>query len=114
MDIQNRRLWLRRGTPFANGEPDSGYVAPADVAVLVVTNNAYCGLASGIGSTAPTAFAEVYWDCATGYYSFGHEVGHLQSARHNPKNDPTNTPYAWGHGYQYVGKGRNAHGFDPL
>src|SRR5688572_17959727 len=35
MDIQNRRLWLRRGTPFANGEPDSGYVAPADVAVLV-------------------------------------------------------------------------------
>jgi hypothetical protein len=80
----------------------------ADVAVLVVTNNAYCGLASGIGSTAPTAFAEVYWDCATGYYSFGHEVGHLQSARHDPKNDPTNTPYSWGHGYQYIGKGRNA------
>jgi hypothetical protein len=80
----------------------------ADVAVLLVTNTAYCGLASGIGSTAPTAFAEVYWDCATGYYSFAHEIGHLQSARHDPKNDPTKTPYAYGHGYQYVGKGRNA------
>jgi hypothetical protein len=80
----------------------------ADVAVLVVTNTAYCGLASGIGSTAATAFVEVYWDCATGYYSFAHEIGHLQSARHDPKNDPTKTPYAYGHGYQYVGKGRNA------
>lgn len=80
----------------------------ADVGVLIVTNSAYCGLASGIGSTASTAFAEVYWDCATGYYSFGHEVGHLQSARHDPKNDPTNTPYSYGHGYQYIGKGRNA------
>lgn len=80
----------------------------ADVGVLIVTNNAYCGLASGIGSTAPTAFVEVYWDCATGYYSFAHEIGHLQSARHDPKNDPTNTPYAYGHGFQYIGKGKNA------
>ncbi len=77
----------------------------ADVGVLIVTNNAYCGLASGIGSTATTAFAEVYWDCATGYYSFAHEIGHLQSARHDPANDPTNTPYAYGHGYQYASGG---------
>jgi hypothetical protein len=77
----------------------------ADVGVLVVSNTAYCGLASGIGSTASTAFAEVYWDCATGYYSFGHEVGHLQSARHDPANDPTNSPYRYGHGYQYASGG---------
>ena len=80
----------------------------ADVGVLIVTNTAYCGLASGIGSSATTAFAEVYHGCATGYYSFAHEIGHLQSARHDPKNDPTNSPYAYGHGYQYIGKGRNA------
>lgn len=73
----------------------------ADVGVLLVTNNAYCGLASAIGASASTAFAEVYYDCATGYYSFAHEIGHLQSARHDPANDPTNTPYAYGHGYQY-------------
>lgn len=42
----------------------------ADVAVLVINNASSCGLASGIGSTAATAFAAVHWDCATGYYSF--------------------------------------------
>ena len=47
----------------------------------------------------------MYWDWATGYYSFGHEIGHLQSARHDPANDPTNSPYAYGHGYQYPSGG---------
>jgi hypothetical protein len=75
----------------------------ADVGVILINNTSYCGLASGIGSTASTAFAAVYWGCATGYYSFAHEIGHLQSARHDPANDPTNSPYAYGHGYQYTG-----------
>lgn len=74
----------------------------ADVALLVINNASSCGLASSIGSTAATAFANAHWDCITGYYSFGHEIGHLQSARHDPKNDPTNSPYAYGHGYQYT------------
>lgn len=75
----------------------------ADVGVLIVNSTAYCGLASGIGSSASTAFAAVYWGCATGYYSFGHEIGHLQSARHDPSTDPTLSPYAYGHGYRYTG-----------
>lgn len=75
----------------------------ADVGVLVINNSSSCGLASGIGSTASTAFANAHWDCITGYYSFGHEVGHLLSARHDPATDPTNSPYAYGHGYQYNG-----------
>jgi hypothetical protein len=75
----------------------------ADVGLLVINNTQYCGLASGIGSTASTAFAAVYWDCATGYYSFAHEIGHLQSARHDPATDPNTTPYAYGHGYRYNG-----------
>jgi hypothetical protein len=74
----------------------------ADVGLLVIDNASACGLASSIGSTAATAFSSAYWDCITGYYSFAHEIGHLQSARHDPKNDPTTTPYAWGHGYQYT------------
>lgn len=73
----------------------------ADVGVLLINNASYCGLASGIGSTAATAFAAVYWDCATGYYSFAHEIGHLQSARHDIANDPSTSPYAFGHGYRY-------------
>ncbi len=77
----------------------------ADVAVLLINNSSSCGLASGIGSSASTAFAVAHWDCATGYYSFGHEVGHLQSARHDPATDPTNTPYVYGHGYRYPAGG---------
>ncbi|TMO90349.1 pre-peptidase C-terminal domain-containing protein [Pseudoalteromonas ruthenica] len=72
----------------------------ADVVVLVNDVNGYCGQADAIGASASSAFAMVDYDCATGYYSFGHEIGHLQAARHNPENDPTNSPYAYGHGYQ--------------
>lgn len=73
----------------------------ADVAVLVINNASSCGLASSIGSSASTAFAAVHWDCATGYYSFAHEIGHLQSARHDSATDPSTSPYAYGHGYRY-------------
>lgn len=72
----------------------------ADVAVLILNDSASCGIAKAIGATASTAFAVVHYDCATGYYSFAHEIGHLQSARHDPAADPTTTPYAYGHGYR--------------
>jgi hypothetical protein len=72
----------------------------ADVVVLVNDVNGYCGQADAIGANAASAFVIVDYDCATGYYSFGHEIGHLQGARHNPENDPTTTPYSFGHGYQ--------------
>jgi PKD repeat protein len=72
----------------------------ADVAMLVANDSSSCGLASGIGSTAATAFATAYWDCIAGYYSFAHEIGHLQSARHDPATDGSTTPYAYGHGYR--------------
>jgi len=72
----------------------------ADVMMLIGNDGSSCGLASGIGSTASTAFATTYWNCATGYYSFAHEIGHLQSARHDPVADPSTTPYAYGHGYR--------------
>lgn len=75
----------------------------ADVALLVINNSSSCGLASGIGSTASTAFADAHWDCITGYYSFAHEIGHLQSARHDPATDPSTSPYSYGHGYRYTG-----------
>lgn len=77
----------------------------ADVVMFMINNSSSCGLASAIGASATTAFAAVHHGCATGYYSFGHEIGHLQSARHDPANDPTSTPYAYGHGYQYASGG---------
>lgn len=75
----------------------------ADVALLVINNSSSCGLASGIGSSASTAFAAAHWSCITGYYSFAHEIGHLQSARHDPATDGSTSPYAYGHGYRYLG-----------
>jgi len=72
----------------------------ADVGFLVINNSSSCGLASGIGSSASTAFADAHWDCITGYYSFGHEIGHLQSARHDINTDGTLSPYAYGHGFR--------------
>lgn len=72
----------------------------ADVMMLLINNASSCGLASGIGSSASTAFAVAHYGCATGYYSFAHEIGHLQSARHDIATDPTLNPYAYGHGYR--------------
>lgn len=77
----------------------------ADVAVLVIHNPSACGLASAILADQRTAFAAVHWDCAAGYYSFAHEIGHLQGARHNPESDNGSTPYAWGHGYRFPAGG---------
>lgn len=72
----------------------------ADMLGLIVENGgAYCGLASTIMATATSAFQVTDRSCATGYYSFGHEFGHLQGARHDTYVDPTNTPYSYGHGY---------------
>ena len=62
----------------------------------------FIGLAP-IPITTAVAFAAVYWGCATGYYSFAHEIGHLQSARHDPSTDPSTSPYSYGHGYRYTG-----------
>jgi len=71
----------------------------ADVSVLIINQSDYCGLADAIRATADTAFAIVHYDCATGYYSFGHELGHLQGARHNTEVDASTAPFAYGHGF---------------
>lgn len=75
----------------------------ADVVVLLVSDfddvPSLCGRASTIYANAASAFAAVRYDCATGNYSFAHEIGHLQGARHDRASDPTNTPFQYGHGY---------------
>ncbi len=71
----------------------------ADVVVLVVNQPDYCGMADAIRASADTSFATVHYDCATGYYSFGHEIGHLQGARHNTEADSSTSPFTYGHGF---------------
>ncbi|HEV2148830.1 MAG TPA: M12 family metallo-peptidase [Longimicrobiaceae bacterium] len=71
----------------------------ADVVVLVVNDSEACGMAAAIKATATSAFAAAHYSCITGYYSFGHEVGHLQGARHDRFVDSSTSPYPYGHGY---------------
>jgi len=76
----------------------------ADVCVFVVNNSTYCGLAKTIytDNNPSQAFCEVHYNCATGNYSFAHEIGHLQGARHDPYVDNSTSPFASGHGYVKV------------
>ncbi len=73
----------------------------ADIMMMLTGNNLYenCGLAMGVGVNKYQALAFVRESCATGYYSFGHEIGHLFGARHIITEDDNTTPYAYGHGY---------------
>lgn len=72
----------------------------ADLMIFLTGNGySYCGLANAIGASASNAIAGATEDCATGYYSFGHEIGHLFGARHIINNDPNTSPYPYGHGY---------------
>jgi hypothetical protein len=76
----------------------------ADMVGLIVEHGGpYCGLANAVMATASNAFQVTARSCTTGYYSFGHEFGHLQGARHDVYVDPGTTPYAYGHGYVHTG-----------
>jgi hypothetical protein len=59
----------------------------ADEVVLLINDPEYCGLAWLMQDVSTLfqdhAFAVVNWDCATGYYSFGHELGHNMGAQHD-------------------------------
>lgn len=54
----------------------------ADIVALLVHDTALCGLAH-LGPRASKMFSVTAWNCATGYYSFGHEIGHNMGAHHD-------------------------------
>lgn len=74
----------------------------ADVMILLTGNDGYatsCGRAKVIGATEANALAAAREGCAAGYFSFGHEIGHLIGARHIISQDPNTEPFSYGHGY---------------
>jgi len=80
----------------------------ADAVVLIVANTGYCGLAYMMNPVSSSfenrAFSVVSEDCATGNYSFGHELGHNMSARHDRYVDNQDgAPFNFNHGYVHTG-----------
>ena len=72
----------------------------ADIAILLVKDSSYCGVASTIHSIpSGNNYAWVHKGCALGYYSFGHEIGHLFGAGHNREVYLQNRAFFYGHGF---------------
>ncbi len=74
------------------------------VVVLVEGDNSLCGLAFLMNpvssSFASFGYSVTQTSCATGNYTFGHEIGHNMSARHDRANDSTEgSPFNFNHGY---------------
>jgi len=71
----------------------------ADLVGLIVDDASGCGLSTRVSSDSEEAYFIVHHSCAAITISIAHEVGHLLGARHDRRIDPTNTPFAYGHGY---------------
>jgi hypothetical protein len=61
-----------------------------------------CGYSPAMTSGGPIpggqAFAMVPLDCATGIFSFGHELGHVMGANHDLATSPQDIAFAYSHG----------------
>lgn len=76
----------------------------ADVVMLIVENLENCGRAFIMNPVSNAfeafGFGVVEQSCATGNFSFGHEFGHIMSARHDWAADGTNnSPFVFNHGF---------------
>ena len=76
----------------------------ADQVTLVVESGDYCGIgylmsmvSSAFESNAFTVVKR--GGCMTGYYSYGHELGHNQGAHHDAYMNPTSLAYPYARGY---------------
>lgn len=86
------------GDGYLDGYHSTRNQIAADVNVLLVDSTSACGIGY-LNSSSSSAFSVVSTDCATGYYSFAHEIGHNLGAHHDPAAG-TNTLYPYGHGYR--------------
>jgi hypothetical protein len=72
---------------------------------LWIEGGNYCGIAYLMSTVSQafesSAFSVVARDCATGYFSFGHEFGHNMSAHHDWYVSSSTNPYPYIHGYVY-------------
>ena len=74
--------------------------AGADLVIVLIEDDDACGDSAAVFADADAAYSVVNAECAVANLSFAHEVGHLQGARHDLKNDPA-SPFDNGHGFAY-------------
>lgn len=76
----------------------------ADMVSWFVENNQYCGIAyvptGDLSADAGWGFSVVYSQCATGYYSTAHELGHNMGSNHDRANAGSAVAYPYSYGYQ--------------
>ncbi|MCP5052544.1 MAG: hypothetical protein GY940_35575 [bacterium] len=76
----------------------------ADEVVLLVNAGGFCGIGYVMQSVSASfdawAFSIVRWSCATGNYTFGHELGHTMGCAHDRANAGTVGAYSYSYGYQ--------------
>ncbi len=76
----------------------------ADIVMMMVSDVSACGIAWLMGTPSSSfesyAFGAVSTLCATGYYSFGHELGHMMGGHHDRQTSPDDGAYAYSHAYQ--------------
>jgi metallopeptidase family M12-like protein len=71
----------------------------ADIVGLVLEDPSGCGLSTRVGADADEAYFVVHHSCAAITISIAHEIGHILGTRHDRGIDPTNSPFAYGHGH---------------
>jgi hypothetical protein len=69
----------------------------ADMVALIIDHSAYCGIAF-LGPSIGNMFSVTARACATGYFSFGHEIGHNLGCNHDKgtSNACTSSNYQYG------------------
>lgn len=106
---------LERVTGTSDGFMDTVHALrntyKADLVSLLVTGynnaNGACGIAWLMSGNnpgfAPNAFSVVDISCATGYFSFGHEMGHNMGLNH-ARTDPVGAgAFPYSYGYKWTG-----------
>jgi hypothetical protein len=74
----------------------------ADAVAMIVAGTQYCGIGYLMQTVSPAfeanAFSVTSRVCATGYYSFAHELGHNMGCHHDRANASTGAyPYSYGY-----------------
>ena len=71
----------------------------ADIGLLITEPGDSCGMAWFDVISNGQTLSVLSRDCATGYYSTGHEIGHMYGCLHNKEASGQNPVYPNGHGF---------------